>query len=155
MRVITCQDTKEQSTGQEALNLNPFPSQLLDEGHGDEVSRNVPGDGDDQVSNCVLHQGVVFIAPMAETDLGQDDGLIQVGAVKGDIQEEPGQCRSQQNFEVAPLAEVHEEGIPLGSSGLGQTNGRKVGSRVRGGRRRRSRLVRLGTFLLVQRGPGG
>ena len=48
--VVTSNDTEHQSADEKPLNLNPSPSQYLDEVNGEKVAGNQAGNGNDQVS---------------------------------------------------------------------------------------------------------
>ena len=57
---------------------------------------------------------MVLVPALREADGGEDDGLVEVGAVECDVDEEPAGARADEGLEVAPLGEVDEEDVPLG-----------------------------------------
>ena len=111
MVISTRNDGEHQSTDQKSLDLYPAPAEPFDEIDGEEISRDVSCNGNNQISDGVPLQHFVFGRPRREADFGQDDGLVEIRAVKGHIEEEPASHRPYEGFEMSPLAEIDEEDI--------------------------------------------
>jgi len=87
--VVSRDDGEHEGGDQEPLDLDPFPAQDLDEGDCEEIAGHVAGSGDDEIAVGVLEQGVVLVFALGEADGGEQDGLVEIGAVEGDVDEEP------------------------------------------------------------------
>lgn len=113
MVVIARNDSEHEGGDQKALNLNPSSSEDLNGRNRDEITRQVAGNGNDQIAVTILEQSVVLRLPFGETNLLQEDRLIEVSAVEGDVDQEPRRRGTQQVFEVTPFREVDNEGFEL------------------------------------------
>ena len=87
--IRTSEDTEHESSDEETLDLNPLPAEQFNEGDGEEVARNVTSDGDDQVTLGVPEEVVVWVGASGETDISKNDGLVQIDAVEGNVDQEP------------------------------------------------------------------
>jgi len=85
----TSKDTEHQGGDEETLDLNPPSAKQLNEGDGKEVTWDVTGDGNDQVTLSVLEEVLVWGLASGVSNISQNDRLVQVDTVKGDIDEEP------------------------------------------------------------------
>ena len=100
----------EQRSKQKSLNLYPLPPQLLNRQDRHIIPGHEPERRDDQVPDADLEQAVPRAALGAvEPDLLQDDVLVQVDAVEGDVEQEPARARPHEHAQVPPLGEVREE----------------------------------------------
>ena len=113
MCIVAGNDGKHQSTDQEALNLNPATTKYLDKDDGQEVSRHVSRSSDDKITVSVLEESVVFGFAFGEADGRQEDGLVEVETVEGDVDKEPAGCRTNELLQVSPFAEIDHEGLHL------------------------------------------
>lgn len=111
---VSSEDGKEESSNEETTNLDWLTSENLDESDSEEVSWNITGDGDDEVSDGVLHQLLVLVLSGGETNGGQDDRLVKIDTIEGNIDQEPGGSGTEESLEMSPLAKVDEEGVELG-----------------------------------------
>ena len=107
--VVAGDDGEHKRSDDEATNLNWLTADDFDESNGEEVSRDVSGSGDDQVTESSDEEGVVFVAALGKANETQEDGLVQVDTVEGHINEEPGGRSTDEDLEVAPLGEVGGE----------------------------------------------
>jgi hypothetical protein len=87
--VSTSNDTEHESSDEETGNLNGLTAEDLDESDGEEVTRNVTGSSNDQITVGSDEKRVVLIATFGEADLLQEHRLVQVDAVESNIDEEP------------------------------------------------------------------
>lgn len=69
--IVSREDSEHQRTDQEALDLDPASSQLLDEIDREKVSRHVAGGRDDEISECVAEEDIVLVFAGGEADLGK------------------------------------------------------------------------------------
>ena len=108
-RTAAGEDAEHQGRDEEALDLNPLAAEQLDEGDGDEVARDVAGNGDDEVALCVLEEVLIGRFAGRVAYVGENDGLVEIDSVEGDVDEEPGEGASEEGQGVARLAEVLDE----------------------------------------------
>ena len=100
----------EQRSEQEALNLDPFTAELLDGEDGRVVPRDEAKCGDDDVASADLDEALVGRAVLAiEADLLQDNVLVEVDTVEGDVEQEPARTGADEQLGVLPLGEVVDE----------------------------------------------
>jgi len=118
MGVVTSDDTEHERSDEETTDLNGLATDNLDKGNGEEVTRNVTGGGDDQVTVGVDEKSVVLVATLGETNGCKEDRLVQVDTVESNIDEEPGGSSTDEDLSVSPLGEVVDESSPLGLLGL-------------------------------------
>ncbi|KAB8659296.1 hypothetical protein FH972_026185 [Carpinus fangiana] len=125
--VVASNDTEEQGGEDEATDLDGLASEPLNGRNGQEVTGEVAGDDDDQVTVGTAEELVVGVGAGGEADGGEQRGLVQVGAVEGDVDKEPGGCGADELLQVAPLGEVLDEDLELGgglgSDGVGLDDG--------------------------------
>ena len=110
--VVTSDNGKHERSDDETTNLNGLTTDNLDESNGEEVSWHVSRGGDDQVTESSNEEGVVLVAALCETNQTEEDGLVEVDTVKGNVDEEPGGRSSDEDLEMAPLGEVGGESSP-------------------------------------------
>jgi hypothetical protein len=115
--VGTSEDTEHEGSDKEALNLDPFTAEKLNEGNGKEVSRNVTGNGNNQVTFGVLEKVLVRVLSGSVSDIGKNDRLIQVDSVESNIDQEPGHGATEKGEGVSPVLEVLDESCHLNSLG--------------------------------------
>lgn len=60
MLIPTSKNSKHRPRNQEALDLDPFSSQLLNEEDGEEIPGDIARDSDDQIPDRVLHEHIVM-----------------------------------------------------------------------------------------------
>lgn len=113
MRIITGNNSKHEGADEEALNLDPATTKYLNEENGEEVPRHVASRSNDEISICVLEEGLVFRFTFGEPNCGQKHRLVEVETVKGDVDEEPGGCSTDELLQMSPLAEVNHESLHL------------------------------------------
>ena len=100
----------EQRGEQEALDLDPFTAELLDGENSGVVPRDEAERGDDDVAGADLDEALVGRAVLAiEADLLQDDVLVEVDTVEGDVEQEPARTGADEQLGVLPLGEVVDE----------------------------------------------
>lgn len=94
--VVAGNDSKHERADQEALNLDPATTKDLDKCNCKEVPRHVARGSDNQVSISVLQKRVIFRLAFGESDGSQYDGLIEIETIKGNVNEEPARCSTNQ-----------------------------------------------------------
>lgn len=109
--IVTRYDSKHKCADQEALDLNPTSSKNLNEIDRQEISRYVASGCDNEIPIGVLEQGIVFCLSLGETNGGEQDGLIEIDTIEGDIDQEPRGGGADEGFEMSPLGEVDQEGF--------------------------------------------
>ena len=107
--VVSRNHGEHERSHQEALNLDPFAAEDLDGRNGDEVSRDVSSSGDDKVAIGALQQCVVLGLALGESYIGQQHGLIEVGAVERNVNEEPSRGSANEVLQMTPFGEVNAE----------------------------------------------
>ncbi len=113
MRIVARDDGEHQRADKEALNLDPATTKDLDEEDCEKVARYVACGRDDEISVGVFQERVVFGFAFGETDGRQEHRLVEIEAVKGDVDEEPARCGSDQLFQMFPLAKIYHERLHL------------------------------------------
>lgn len=95
---------------QKPLRLYPLPTQPLDRQHRRIIPGYEPKSSDDKVPDGYLEEPGPGRAGVAvEAYLLEDDVLVEVYAVEGDVEEEPGEGGAEEDAQVAPFGEVVEE----------------------------------------------
>ena len=116
--MISEADTDEEDgQGGEAHELDGLPTDGVDGGDGDPIAGDGTGADQDQVADGVLAEDLEHVVTTAETDVGQDDGVVQTESVKGHVQKEPGSGGAEEDLAVTPLGVMMEE---VGPTGLGR-----------------------------------
>lgn len=113
MRIITGNNGKHEGADEETLNLDPATTKYLNEEDGEEIPRHVASRRDDEISICVLEEGLIFRLAFGETNRGQKHRLVEVETVKGDVDEEPAGCGTDELLCMFPLTEVNHECLHL------------------------------------------
>ena len=90
MYVVTGNNTKHETSDQETLNLNPATAEYFNEIYCEEVPGYVAGCSYDQVSVGVFEQGVIFGLALRKANGRKKYGLIKIGAIERNIDQEPG-----------------------------------------------------------------
>lgn len=107
--VIASNDTEHERADKETLDLDPLASKHFDQSDGEEVAGYVASGGNDEITVAALQESVVFSRAGGKADVGQKDGLIQIGAVECNIDKEPCRGRADEGLEMSPFREVDEE----------------------------------------------
>ena len=89
MCIVAGNDAKHEGADEEALNLDPATTKDLDEIDRQEVPRHVARRSDDEISVSVLEERIIFGFAFGKTDRGQKHGLVEIEAVKSDVDKEP------------------------------------------------------------------
>ena len=113
MVIVAGNDTKHERADKEALNLDPATTKDLDEVDGKEVPRYVARRRDNQVTISVLEERLIFGFAFGKSNGGEKYRLVEIETVKGNIDKEPARCRTDQLFQMSPLAEVDHECLQL------------------------------------------
>ena len=113
MVIVTGNNGKHERADQEALNLNPATTENLNEIDGQEVSGYIAGRGDDQITISVLEEGIVFGFTLGKSNGGEKHRLVEIEAVKGNVDKKPARCRTDQLLQMSPFAEVDHECLHL------------------------------------------
>ena len=113
MCVVAGDDGEHEGTDEETLNLDPTAAEDFNEKNRQKVPRHVTGCSDDEISVSVLEEGVEFGFAFGETDRTQQDGLVEVEAVKGHVDQEPGGSSADELLQMSPLAKVDHESLHL------------------------------------------
>ena len=111
--IIASNDGKHERANKEALNLDPAATKDLDKEDCKEVAGYVARRSDDQISISILEERVILGFAFGETNRSQEHGLIEIETVKGNIDEEPARCRTDQLLQMFPLAKVDHESLQL------------------------------------------
>lgn len=86
--------------------MDGFAAHSVDGGNRDPVTGDGAGADNDQVANGGVAEDAVDVVTLGVADCAQDDGIIETETVKGDVEEEPGSSRSNEDLSVSPLAIV-------------------------------------------------
>ena len=78
-----CPDGVEHSDNRTAYELLADAPDAIREQDGDVETGQITGAADDDVANGCVPQGLERSLAFAETDLAEDDGLIQVNTIEG------------------------------------------------------------------------
>jgi len=83
--VGTSKDTEHESGDEETLDLDPLAAQNLNESDSKEVTWNVTGDSNNQIALSIMEEILVWGFAGRISNISQDDRLIQIDSVKGNI----------------------------------------------------------------------
>ena len=87
--IVASQNAKHECADQEALDLNPAAAEDFNEGDGEEVARDVTRRGDDEIAVSVLQKSVILGLAFGETNVSEEDGLVEIDTIEGYVNQEP------------------------------------------------------------------
>lgn len=111
-------DAEEDGEDDETHELNGLATDRVHKGDSDPVARNGTSADQNDVSNSNVIEEIVGILLSRITNGLKDCGVVEAHTVEGDIEEEPGTCRSKKDFAVLPLTDVRKEVGPRCLGGL-------------------------------------
>lgn len=112
--LIICEtdDDEESSEHSETHDLDWLASPDIKKRDGRPVTWKSTGTDEDEVANSGLVVGLVDVLSSGETDGGENDGVVERKSVVGNIKQEPGTGRTEENLAVLPLSVMTTEILP-------------------------------------------